>query len=164
MSDYTENSTFNTPVAKIADGAPVTESILNAPIQYLINRTKWLYDKVMTGTVNDSDKLDGQHGSYFLPKAGSFLIGAILGYDGTTDLVKKSFNIASVTHNSSGVYTVNFTNALPDAYYVALVSAGYSASAHISIASQTTTSIQFLHQGTNVGGTDVTVLNLMIMY
>jgi hypothetical protein len=34
--------------------------------------------------------------------------------------VYKQYNVSSVTRNSQGVYTINFTNALPDANYAAV--------------------------------------------
>jgi len=34
--------------------------------------------------------------------------------------VYKQYNVSSVTRNSQGDYTINFTNALPDANYVAV--------------------------------------------
>lgn len=38
-------------------------------------------------------------------------------FTGTTGAINASFNVSSVTYNSTGNYTVNFTNALQDANY-----------------------------------------------
>jgi hypothetical protein len=39
---------------------------------------------------------------------------------GGTSVVSNSFNVSSVTRNSSGNFTINFTTAMPNANYVAL--------------------------------------------
>jgi hypothetical protein len=41
-------------------------------------------------------------------------------YNGVTQTINASFNISSVTRNSNGDYTFNFTNAMVDANYSAL--------------------------------------------
>jgi hypothetical protein len=40
-----------------------------------------------------------------------------------TVAIRSSFNVSSITDNAVGYYTVNFTNALPDANYTAVVGA-----------------------------------------
>ena len=40
----------------------------------------------------------------------------------TTATIRASFNVSSITRNAAGDYTVNFTNALPDANYTAIAS------------------------------------------
>ena len=46
------------------------------------------------------------------------LCRAWVNYKGTaTRAINASFNVSSVTYNSTGDYTVNFTNAMPDANY-----------------------------------------------
>lgn len=42
---------------------------------------------------------------------------AWVSFNGTTGARNGSFNVSSVTRNSTGNYTVTFTNALPDANY-----------------------------------------------
>lgn len=44
----------------------------------------------------------------------------------TTATIRASFNVSSVTRNSTGDYTVNFTNALSDANYSALAVGNYT--------------------------------------
>tara|TARA_R110000868_G_scaffold230387_4_gene483554 strand:+ start:486 stop:947 length:462 start_codon:yes stop_codon:yes gene_type:complete len=49
---------------------------------------------------------------------------AWVNFNGTgTVAIRASFNVSSITDNASGDYTVNYTNALPDANY-AIVSMG----------------------------------------
>ena len=43
---------------------------------------------------------------------------------GTSCVIRASYNVSSVTYTSGGNYTVNFTNALPNANY-ALVGSAY---------------------------------------
>jgi hypothetical protein len=75
----------------------------------------------------------------------------------TTATIRASFNVSSVTRNSTGIYTVNFTNAMPDSNYSANIStaqaSGLGGSTGIipvellsgaSIFGRTTTSIPFL--------------------
>jgi len=45
------------------------------------------------------------------------LCRAWVNYNGSTQVKNGSFNVSSVTRNSAGDYTINFTNAMPDANY-----------------------------------------------
>jgi hypothetical protein len=83
---------------------------------------------------------------------------AWVNFDGTgTVAIRASFNVSSITDNGTGLYTVNFTNAMPDANYAATVSMGGGASATTTYASSlesiTASSVQILFQrgdGVNV--------------
>jgi hypothetical protein len=46
----------------------------------------------------------------------------------TTATIRASYNVSSVTRNSAGDYTVNFTTALSDANYASVISVGLSSS------------------------------------
>ena len=49
------------------------------------------------------------------------LCRAWVNFDGTgTVAIRASFNVSSITDNGTGNYTVNFTNAMPDANYAVL--------------------------------------------
>ena len=50
------------------------------------------------------------------------LCRAWVNYNGVAQTVTGSFNVSSVTYNSTGIYTVNFTTAMPNALYATLVS------------------------------------------
>lgn len=52
-------------------------------------------------------------------------ISAWVNYDGVTNVIRDSFNVTSVTDNSSGNFTVNFTVAMPDINYALSGSAQY---------------------------------------
>jgi hypothetical protein len=53
----------------------------------------------------------------------SFSCRAWVNFNGTTGAIRGSGNVSSVTRNSAGNYTVNFTDAMPDTNYVTNVSA-----------------------------------------
>lgn len=51
------------------------------------------------------------------------LCRAWVNYKGTsTQSIRASFNVSSVTYNASGYYTINLTNAMPDANYSCVTS------------------------------------------
>ena len=47
-------------------------------------------------------------------------------YNGSAGTVLSSYNVTSVTYNSAGNYTINFTNAFADTNYCANLSSGVS--------------------------------------
>jgi hypothetical protein len=50
---------------------------------------------------------------------------AWVNFDGTgTVAIRASYNVSSITDNGTGDYTVNFTNALPDANYSSVATLG----------------------------------------
>lgn len=59
---------------------------------------------------------------------------AWVNYKGTaTRAINGSFNVSSVTFNSTGSYTVNFTTAMTDANYCAQVTAGDTSALGLNI-------------------------------
>lgn len=65
---------------------------------------------------------------------GSQLCRAWVNFNGTgTVAIRASFNVASITDNGTGVYTVNFATAMPDGNYSAVItSSHYSTANHYS--------------------------------
>ena len=52
---------------------------------------------------------------------------AWVNFDGTgTPAIRASGNVSSITDGGTGIYTVNFTTALPDANYATVISTGAS--------------------------------------
>jgi hypothetical protein len=50
---------------------------------------------------------------------------AWVNFNGTgTVSIRSSFNVSSITDGGAGIYTVNFTTAMPNANYAGLVTAG----------------------------------------
>lgn len=81
----------------------------------------------MAGTVTASVvKNDTTSPPQFQNSAGTeigTLCRAWVNFNGTgTVAIRASFNVSSITDNGTGDYTVNFTNALSDANYSAVVS------------------------------------------
>jgi hypothetical protein len=54
----------------------------------------------------------------------NIMVKAWVNFDGTptTPSIRASYNVSSVTKNSTGNYTINFTNALSDANYSVVIS------------------------------------------
>lgn len=87
------------------------------------------------------------------------LCRAWVNFNGATGTIRASFNVGSVTRNSAGNYTVNFTNAMPDANYSPSVlapfssgSAPYSTVVDSTAVVFSTSSYRFATIGTNNGG------------
>ena len=52
---------------------------------------------------------------------------AWVNFDGTgTPAIRASGNVSSITDIATGTYTVNFTNAMPDANYSGLITSGFA--------------------------------------
>lgn len=76
---------------------------------------------------------------------------AWVSFDGTTSpgTIRSQYNVSSVTKNSTGDYTVNFTSALSDSNYAAVVNSGNNAGGSLgawtcpySVAASLTTSFR----------------------
>ena len=83
----------------------------------------------------------------------------------TTVTVRASFNVSSVVRNSTGVYTINFSNAMSDANYCIPGTAGINASTTnsypVNPLSYSTGSCQFDHRESG-NQADSTYLNVAI--
>lgn len=99
----------------------------------------------MAGTLTLSTLSDGTNStSATNPILGS--AKAWVNYNGTTQTVRGSFNVSSVTRNAAGDYTVNFTASMSNANYAAATGGRYSASyrGFSSIQAQNTGSVNIL--------------------
>ena len=80
--------------------------------------------RIVTSTINDdTGVLATQNGLTGIAKAW-------VNYDSTNQVINASFNVSSVTYQSTGNFTVNFTTAMPNANYcvtTCTVSTGVSA-------------------------------------
>lgn len=78
----------------------------------------------MAGTLTISTLSDGTNST----SATNCIQGsakAWVNFNGTgTVAIRASYNVSSITDNGTGDYTVNFTNALPDANYATVASCG----------------------------------------
>lgn len=66
---------------------------------------------------NDTGVFAAQNAITGIPKAW-------INYNGTTQTIRSSFNISSVTYNGTGDYTFNYTTAMPNANYSTVASIG----------------------------------------
>ena len=122
----------------------------------------------MAGTLTISTLSDGTNST----SATNCIQGsakAWVNFDGTgTPAIRASYNVSSITDNGTGDYTVNFTNALPDANYSVAGALGGSTILGIDIGNlatvaPTTTTFRFLSRGTTSGTpTDATYANISI--
>lgn len=88
-----------------------------------------LTDAVQSSTANTPPQFNDGNGT----QVGT-LCRAWVNFNGvTTATIRASFNVSSVTRNGTGDYTVNFTNAMPDANYSALAVGNYTLSAGGSV-------------------------------
>jgi hypothetical protein len=85
-----------------------------------------------------------------------------------TVAIRSSYNVSSITDNGTGDYTVNFTNALPNANY-AIAGSGGNNSAQgtnlttpINTTAPTTTAVRVQCNQQNGGLIDVVLFNVVI--
>ena len=74
---------------------------------------------------------------------------AWVNFDGTSATIRGSFNVGSVTRNSTGYYTVNFSTAMADANYATKV----STSASFGAASAGAVQVATTNTGTEIAPT-----------
>ena len=106
----------------------------------------------ITGNITD--------GTYTTSVAASAngLAKAWVNYNGAAKTITGSFNVSSVTYNSVGNYTINFTNAMPNSNYAMAGSSGSAGNfpASLGTLSQSTTSISVYSNQHNSGAVDRT--------
>jgi hypothetical protein len=86
---------------------------------------------------------------------------AWVNFNGTgTVAIRASGNVTSITDNGTGDYTVNFTNAMPDAN-IATVATSVNTSFPVSVA-QTTTTTQIRTNTTAPALVDASIVNVAV--
>jgi hypothetical protein len=138
----TKLNTTAAPTVVVADNEVTTAKILDANVTNAKLASGIDASKITTGTLPiariadgaiTASKLDGaQTGS-----APIYGCRAWVNFDGTTTppTIRASGNVASVTRNSTGNYTITFTTAMQDASYSATVSSNSDFGAATSLAS-----------------------------
>jgi len=137
------------------------------------NRTLTLPDA--DGTVIYSDaSANLQFNSGYGSVATAYGCRAWVNFDGTgTVAISASGNVSSITDNGTGDYTVNFTNAMPDANYAVVLPSmmtggntsqyfGVSTPSNNSYASKTTSAVRVAVYNTLVSNQDVFDANIAI--
>ena len=84
-------------------------------------------------------------------------------YNGSTQTIVNSFNVSSVTYNSTGLYTINFTTAMPNANYCVSGTSTYAGGQNLYItptSTKTASSCQLysVYYGAPADGTAVSVV------
>jgi hypothetical protein len=109
MTAFTEASTFDATVTKIADGDDVSAAITNAPLQSLTDRTRYLYDALVAGatharTVADAAALRAltSHVSGDLAALGGGNGGKLFLYDAASSLTDDGVLIVKPTDVGGG--------------------------------------------------------------
>ena len=106
----------------------------------------------MAGTLTLSTLSDGTNStSSTNPILGSAKAWAQ--FNGTTNTINGAFNVGSITKNSTGSYTLNFTNALANVNYSMVGSNGRSAGGIFYVGTLTTSTATvniFTYNGTAV--------------
>jgi hypothetical protein len=88
-------------------------------------------------------------------------------FTGSTAVIRASYNVSSVVRNSTGNYTINFTNALSDANYSILATSGLSSGSNLAglnTATAPTSSAVVISSTNSASGayTDSTYMNVAI--
>jgi hypothetical protein len=88
-------------------------------------------------------------------------------YNGSTSTLNNSFNVSSVTKNSTGNYTYNFTTAMANANYSVAVSISNDLTSgtgtnFLKIVALTTTTLNVLAQTSSGTGTDVNYASISV--
>jgi hypothetical protein len=115
----------------------------------------------MPSTIRGSDNFD---------TAGGNAVKAWVNFNGTgTVAIRASYNVASITDNGVGQYTVNFTAAMPDANYATVFSPTNGVASYLYAASfilgRTTSSVSLgVTTSAGAGGftTDISEANVAI--
>jgi hypothetical protein len=139
------------------------------------NRTLTLPDA--DGTVIYSDaSANLQFNSGYGSIATAYGCRAWVNFNGTgTVAIRASANVTSITDNGTGDYTVNFTNAMPDANYAAIATiSGFFGTSYFIISTvkvktdntgpelQSTTQVKLVSGNSAGTSTDVPVFNVAI--
>jgi alpha-L-arabinofuranosidase len=91
--------------------------------------------KITVSTINDSSGvLATQNGMTGIAKAW-------INFDGSAATIRGSFNVASITKNSTGNYTINFTTAMPNTNYCVVGQNETATSTGVKAATYTTSSV-----------------------
>ena len=117
--------------------------------------------KLVLSTLNDdTGVLATQNGMTGICKAWVNFNGV------TTATIRAAFNTSSITRNSSGNYTMNFTNAMPDANYASIIQGGAEGQtqtpAAVDTGAYTTTAFRFAIGRSGVGPVDTQFVSVAI--
>ena len=127
------------------------------------NRTLTLPDS--TGTIATAESTLSQFNAS--GSAPVYAARAWVNFNGTGVVaIRASGNVTSITDNGTGDYTVNFTTALPDANYAAVMTGGEGSAGSggrtPASAGQTTTTLRMQVRNMDNGTNDADVVNVAV--
>jgi len=106
---------------------------------------------------------------------GNFLLDTTTGvcrawvnFNGTgTVAIRASYNVSSITDNNTGDYTVNFTNAMPDANYTCVTmaandAAAWTVSGQVTTATVLTSSVKIQAANLSSAARDSSIMNVTV--
>lgn len=111
----------------------------------------------MAGTIV-ANTINTDTGLFSTQNAYQGIAKAWVNYNGVAQTITNSWNVSSVTYNSTGNYTINFTTAMTNATYVMAGSSGSIGNfpASLGVLSQTTTACSVYSDQHNTGAVDRT--------
>jgi hypothetical protein len=143
-------------------------------LQGIVNTTSGFFGTTnnfpMALRINNTDRFNiATDGSFsaVIPSGSTlypaFMCRAWVNFNGTGVVaIRASGNVTSITDNGVGDYTVNFTTALPDANYAAVVTPGAGGGAYGARVSVTaTSSVRF--QTTTTGVVDTDIISVAVL-
>lgn len=94
-----------------------------------------------TLAVKQIDHLDGGSNEVSIPSLEQRFVKAWINFDGTTNVIRDSYNVLGITDNGTGNYDINFDNALSDNNYAVVESSNSisNANSKVAIFTRTTT-------------------------
>ena len=104
----------------------------------------------MAGTLTISTLSDGTNSTSATNPIRGSSKAWVLFLGSTPPVIRASFNVSSVTRNSTGNYIVNFTSALPDNNYAAVFGGG-AGSANVDVVVQEAYGTSALRSTTQLG-------------
>jgi len=113
---------------------------------------------IVASTINNDTGIFSTNNAYL------GIAQAWVNYNGSAKTITNSFNVSSVTYNSTGNYTINFSTAMSNANYVMAGSSGSAGNfpASLGTLSQSTTSISVYSDQHNTGAVDRTFVMAVI--
>lgn len=126
----------------------------------LLVRGAAAWSRLAIGTAGQLLKSDGTDAAWATePK-----VVAWCKFNGNNGTVSNSFNVSSVTRNSAGNYTVNFTSAIGSADYATHVCSNLAGASYF-VDTTTTPTTGLVRVGTSLAGvaTDTTLVNVSVV-
>jgi len=161
------NGTFNTDVTvggvsvrsgSILNSGTIDNARLPSPMTNDINNSNTDTDTLTINTTLTSDGVTDLNGN--IKSSNGQVASAWVSFDGTaTPSINDQYNVASITDNGTGDYTINFDTALPNANYAIRIASNQP---FHTITSKTTSNFRLAVQNFSFNPVDPTILDLVV--